>query len=594
MGYIQGADRNQVILLPDTLDDYVGRDNEVRAIDAFIDSLDISLMGFKADPAKEGRPGYDPRDMLKLYMYGYLNHIRSSRRLQKEASRNVELMWLLKKVVPDFRCIADFRKDNAKAIKEVFKAFVKLCNRAGLLSHESVVIDGSKFRAVNADNKSYVSSNAKKVLLDVEEKIGRYMKELDETDTAESRPGALTKEDIAGVLDYLERRKTQLTEALEQMTGSGENHICTTDPESRLMKTRDGIRPSFNVQTAVETENHLIVHYDVTSECTDWHLLGDGIDASKAASGVENLEGIADRGYSNDEEILRCLLNGDTPTTHPNKGEKSRMFRFQKTDTEVTGEMLSSKDKDTLLLCISAGMLPEILQRGDVELEVVKRREQGSSLYLDKETGELVSYAEMKAQGGLEKALVEVRRDPPLQPYFERDIEKDIVICPMGQTLFYAGPGHPNGKKDPSIRRYHRLSACLKCPNKCTLRKRWIVSFKEGETRKEEAFYEKARENRIVRKTSHRFKVITLSEEESSWDEWVILRFYPNQQHLRKRNTVAGHPYGTVKRWHGAGYLLTKGKLKVAAEMGLSFLAYNFRRTVNLLGVNGIMEIIMT
>lgn len=544
MGYIQGADRNQVILLPDTLDDYVGGDNEVRAIDAFINSLDISLMGFKADPAKEGRPGYDPRDMLKLYMYGYLNHIRSSRRLQKEASRNVELMWLLRKVVSDFRCIADFRKDNAKSIREVFRAFVRLCNKAGMLSHESVVIDGSKFRAVNADNKSYVSSNAKKVLLDVEEKISRYMKELDEADAAESRPGALTKEDIVGVLDYLERRKAQLTEALEQMAGSGENHICTTDPESRLMKTRDGIRPSFNVQTAVEAKNHLIVHYDVTSECTDWHLLGDGINASKAALGVENLEGIADRGYSNDEEILQCLLNGDTPTTHPNKGEKSRMFRFQKTDTEVTGEV--------------------------------------------------VSYAEMKAQGGLEKAPVEVRREPPLHPYFERDIEKDIVICPMGQTLFYAGPGHPNGKKDPCIRRYHRLSACLKCPNKCTLHKRRIVSFKEGETRKEEAFYEKARENRIVRKTSRRFKVLTLSEEESSWDEWVILRFYPNQQHLRKRNTVVEHPYGTVKRWHGAGYLLTKGKQKAAAEMGLSFLAYNFRRVVNLLGVNGLMEMILT
>ena len=593
MGYIQGADRNQVILLPDTLDDYVGGDNEVRAIDAFIDSLDLSLMGFKADPAKEGLPGYAPRDMLKLYMYGYLNHIRSSRRLQKEASRNVELMWLLRKIVPDFRCIADFRKDNAKSIREVFRAFVKLCNRAGQLSHESVVIDGSKFRAVNADNKSYVSSNAKKVLLDVEEKISRYMKELDEADAAESRPGALTKEDIASVLDYLERRKTQLTEALEQMAASGENHICTTDPESRLMKTRDGIRPSFNVQTAVESGNHLIVHYDVTSECTDWHLLGDGIDASKAALGVGNLEGIADRGYSNDEEILQCLLNGDTPTTHPNKGEKSRMFRFQKTDTEVTGEMLSAKDRDTLLACISAGVLPEILQWEDVELEVVKRREQGSSLYLDKETGELVSYAEMKAQGGLEKAPVEVRREPPLHPYFERDIENDIVICPMGQTLFYAGPGQPNDRKEPTIRRYHRLSACLKCPNKCTLRKRRIVSFKEGETRKEEDFYEKARENRIVRKTSRQFKVITLSGEESSWDEWVILRFYPNQQHLRKRNTVVEHPYGTVKRWHGAGYLLTKGKLKVAAEMGLSFLAYNFRRVVNLLGVNGIMEMIM-
>lgn len=593
MGYIQGADRNQMILFPDSLDNYVGGENEVRAIDAFIDSLDIATIGIKAEPAKEGRPGYDPRDMLKLYMYGYLNHVRSSRGLQKEASRNVELMWLLKKVVPNFRCIADFRKDNGKAIKEVFKAFVKLCNKAGLLSHKSVAIDGSKFRAVNADNKTYTVGNAQKVLHDVEEKIGEYMKELDEADAAEAKRGALTKEDIMGVLEYLEGRKKQLTEALSQMESRGENQLCTTDPECRLMKTRDGIRPSYNVQTAVETENHLIVDYEVTNECVDWNLLEKGINGAKAALGVENLEGIADRGYSNNSEVLACLLNGDTPTTHPNKGEKCRSFRFEKRDVDVTEEMLSSKDKDTVVKCLSAGMLPEVLQRDDVELEVVKRREQGSSVYLDKETGKMVSYGEMKALGGLEKAPVEVKREPPIQPYFERDIEKDIVTCPMGQTLFYAGPGQPNGKKDPTIRRYHRLSACAKCPNKCTLGKRRIISFKEGETRKNEYFYDKARENRIVRKTNHRFKAIELSKEESSWEEWVILRFYPNQQHLRTRNAVVEHPYGTVKRWHGASYLLTKGTLKATAETGLSFLAYNFRRAVNLLGVNGILEMIL-
>ena len=591
MGYIKGADRDQIILLPDALDDYVGADNEVRAIDAFIDSLDIGTMGFKAEAAKEGRPGYDPHDMLKLYMYGYLNHIRSSRRLQKEAARNVEVMWLLKKIVPDFRCIADFRKDNAKAIKEVFKAFVKLCNTAGLLSHESVVIDGSKFRAVNADNKSYVSSNATKVLLDVEEKINQYMKELDEVDAAEAKPGALTKEDISGVLDYLERRKKQLTEALEQMESEGLNHICTTDTESRLMKTRDGVRPSFNVQTAVESQNHLIVHYDVTSDCVDWNLLEAGISGAKEALGVKNLEGIADRGYGSDEGILNCLLKGDTPTTHPNKGEKCRTFRFQKEDMEITDEMRSSDDPDTLLACVKAGVLPDVLQRDDIEMEICKRRGKGTSLYLDKETEEMISYAEMKARGGLEKEKVDVKRDPPLHPYFERDIEKDIVICPMGQTLFYAGPGQPNGKKDTSIRRYHRLSACLKCKNKCTLGKERIISFKNGETRKDENFYDKAMKNEIVRKTNHRFKVITLSEEESVWDEWVILRFYPNQQHLRTRNTVVEHPYGTVKRWHGASYLLTMGKQKAAAETGLSFLAYNFRRVINLLGVHKTMEL---
>ena len=216
MGYIQGADRNQVVLLPETLDDYVGMENEVRVIDAFIDGLDIKTMGFKAEAAREGRPGYDPRDILKLYMYGYSNHIRSSRRLQKEAARNVEVMWLLKKIVPDFRCIADFRKDNAKAIKEVFRAFVKLCNGAGLLSHESVVIDGSKFRAVNADNKSYISANVSKVLKDIDAKIDQYMDEMDARDKEEAKPGELGKEDLSKVLDYLERRKVQLTDALKK------------------------------------------------------------------------------------------------------------------------------------------------------------------------------------------------------------------------------------------------------------------------------------------------------------------------------------------------------------------------------------------
>ena len=163
----------------------------------------------------------------------------------------------------------------------------------------------------------------------------------------------------------------------------------------------------------------------------------------------------------------------------------------------------------------------------------------------------------------------------------------------MGQTLFYAGPGSPNGKRDDSIRRYHRLSACQKCPNKCTMGRRRIISFREGETRKEEPFYDRAKQGKIYRRTNHQFKPLQLSEEESRWSEWVILRYYPNQQHLRKRNTIVEHPYGTVKRWHGAGYLLTKGKVKAAAEMGLSFLAYNFRRVINIFGFTNAMEMVM-
>ena len=174
MPYIKGADRGQVTLMPDCLDDYVSNENPVRVIDAFINSLDIEKLGIKAESAVEGRPGYDPRDMLKLYIYGCVNKVRSSRRLQREAGRNVEVMWLLRKIVPDFRCIADFRKDNAGGIKHVFREFVKLCDKAGLLSHETVVIDGSKFRAVNADQKAYVRQNVQVMMQQADERIEKY------------------------------------------------------------------------------------------------------------------------------------------------------------------------------------------------------------------------------------------------------------------------------------------------------------------------------------------------------------------------------------------------------------------------------------
>lgn len=593
MGYIQGMNRNQIICLPSTLDDYVDEKNEVRVIDAFIDSLAIGEMGFKAEPAKEGRPGYDPRDMLKLYVYGYLNYIRSSRRLQKEASRNVEVMWLLKTVVPDFRCIADFRKDNAKAIKEVFIAFVKLCNRAGLLSHESVVVDGSKFRAVNANNKSYLSSSVPRMIREIDERVERYMRALDECDKEEAKPGALSKEDIVGVLDYLNRRRRQLTDALDQIESSDENQVCMTDPECRVMKSGDGIRPCYNVQTAVETENHIIVHYDVTEECVDWDLLEAGIAGAKNALEVENIEGIADRGYVNTEVIWKCLLNGDTPTTYPNKGERCRVFRFRKSESDITEEMLASKDPEILMRCVSAGILPRVLQREDLEMTVHRRRASGSSLYMDKKTGEIVSHAEMKVRGGLDREKVFVEWQPPLQDYFERDLESDTVTCPIGQTLLYDGSEKRGHKKDPSDRRYRRLSACCKkCNNRCTLAQTRTITFKAGEVRKQETFYQRAACGLITRRTNLSFRPIKTPPVEGPWEEVVILRFYPNLQHLRKRNTIVEHPYRTVKMWHGANYLLTRGKVKVAAETGLSFLAYNLRRAVNLLGTDRLMQII--
>lgn len=586
MSFIKGADRKQITLVPDCLDDFVSTENSVRVIDAFVDSLNTAALGFKSEPAAEGRPGYDPRDMLKLYIYGYLNKIRSSRRLQTEAGRNVELMWLLGKIVPDFRCIADFRKDNAVAIKKVFREFVALCNKAGLLSHETVVIDGSKFRAVNADNNCYVKANVEKLIAQADERIAKYIEELDVADSADRRAEELSADDIQNVLEYLEKRKAQLESALAELDESGLNHVCTIDPESRLMKTRDGCKPSFNVQTAVEPNNHIITHFDVTSECTDWGLLEAGISGAKEAVGAQTLEGVADKGYCSDEIILKCLLNGDTPTIYPNKNQNCRIFKFDKTDIEITPKMLASKDHEILKKCVASGVLPEVLRRDDVTLEIVTVTPPTAGQFLNKETGEIVLFEEMKAAGGCDRDKVEAHCAPPLFPYFERDIKADTVTCPMGQTLFYAGPGQPNGKRDAGIRRYHRLSVCQKCPNKCTRAKRRIISFKSGETQIYEHFYDDCMAGRLTQKANNTFVRL---KTESLKKQVAVLRYYPNQHRLRSRNQIVEHPYGTVKRWSDGYYLLTKGRVKAAAEMALSFLAYNMKRAVNVLGTEQLL-----
>jgi transposase len=589
MAYIKGIGRDQITILPDCLEDYVSADNPVRVVDAFVEQLDIGALGFKAQSCVEGRPGYDPRDMLKLYIYGSNNKIRSSRRLQREAGRNLELMWLLGKIVPDFRCIADFRKDNAKAIKAVFREFVKLCDKAGLLSHETVVIDGSKFRAVNSDNNCYVKQNVEKLIAQADEKISAYMAELDAADNAERRAEELTSEDIREVLEYLAKRKNQLETALAEIEASGENQVCTTDPECRLMKTRDGCKPSFNVQTAVEPDNHIIVNFEVTSECVDWHLLEAGITGAKEALGVETLEGVADKGYCEDGEVLKCLLNGDTPTIYPNKGHNCRTIRFEKTDDEITPEMLASKDHETLKKCIAAGVLPDVLKRGDVTLEISVKK---SRPFINTETGEIMSQNQMEKLLRASRQAVEARPDEPFSPYFTRDLETDQVTCPMGQILFKCGNGaHWNNPEYAHHPRYHRPSVCAKCTNKCTTARYRNVTFRPGEVSKRTSFYDDCRAGKAQFKSispEARDKFIPMDAPDQCT---VILKFYPNQRKLRIRNQVVEHPFGTVKRWNDGYYLLVKGKVKAAADLAFSFLGYNIKRVLNILGTQQLLAL---
>jgi transposase len=317
-GFIEEADRGQFSLLPGSLDDWVDKDNPVRVIDAFVDGLDLKKLGFDTvEPLDIGRPGYHPSVHLKLYIYGYLYRVQSSRRLERECHRNLEVMWLLGRLAPDHKTIADFRKDNGAAIKKVCGKFVELCRSLGLLSKGSVAIDGSKFKAVNNRDKNFTEAKVEKRRTQLEESVARYLAQLDTADRQEpSETIDLKKTHLKEKLEKLKSEMQKLEAIEQQVLASPDKQISLTDPDSRSMATsgRGSGVVGYNVQIAVDTEHHLIVHHEVTNVGTDRAQLASAATAAKEALGVDKLEAVADRGYFNGEEIKACDDAGITVT----------------------------------------------------------------------------------------------------------------------------------------------------------------------------------------------------------------------------------------------------------------------------------------
>jgi transposase/predicted ester cyclase len=314
MKYINGQDRGQITLLPDCIEDLIGSDNPVRVIDAFVDSLDMKELGFlRPEPSHTGRPGYDPKDLVKLYVYGYFNRIRSSRKLQLECSRNIELFYLLRRLAPDFHTIADFRKANAKAIKNVFRAFVKLCLKLDLFEKELLAIDGSKFRAVNSKMNSFNENILNKKLSRIDENISKYLSQLDVEDRNDVDLPTHTPDNIRAAIKDLTERKEKYISYLEELHATGETQKLTTDPDARVMQSKEGYHCSYNVQTAVDNGSHLIASYEVTNNCTDQGLLMDVATNTKEILGMKSIEIVADKGYESRDDILDCVMNGIVP-----------------------------------------------------------------------------------------------------------------------------------------------------------------------------------------------------------------------------------------------------------------------------------------
>jgi len=336
MGYIEGVGRQQMVMFPESLDEYVAGNNPVRFVDAFVEGLDMQALKFeRAIPKETGRPPYDPRVLLKLYIYGYLNRIRSSRRLEAEANRNVEVMWLLGKMTPDFKTIADFRRDNGEPIRGVYREFTEWCRKVDLYGGELVAIDGIKFQAVNSRERNFTKGKLKALTKYVEEKIERYLEELDENDAQETDNEKPTKEELQEKIEWMKQRKGRYDELQQQMEEEGKSQISLVDEDARSMKLGKG-RGSvvgYNVQISVDAKHKLIVDHEVTNECNDMKQLSPMANRAREVLEVESLEVVADAGYYNGQEIKECTDNGITPyIPGTNSSSNRRAGRYTKKD----------------------------------------------------------------------------------------------------------------------------------------------------------------------------------------------------------------------------------------------------------------------
>jgi transposase len=311
--FIEGENRSQSTLFPECVDDYITEENPVRVVDVFVDGLDLRKLGFEGiEPAETGRPSYHPATLLKIYIYGYLNRIQSSRRLEREAQRNVELMWLTGRLAPDFKTLADFRRDNGPAIRAVCREFVVLCRKLNLFTEAMVAIDGSKFKAVNNRDKNFTRAKMKRRMEQIEESLDRYFGLLDSADRQEDDIAELKKTHLNEKIAILKAEMQRLQQLEVKMLEQPDQQISLTDPDARSMATsgRGTGMVGYNVQTAVETKHHLIVAHEVTNVGHDRHQLTNMAQQAQTAMEAQDLTVVADRGYFSGEEVLACAEAG--------------------------------------------------------------------------------------------------------------------------------------------------------------------------------------------------------------------------------------------------------------------------------------------
>ena len=563
MHYVRAFDRDQFMMT--TWDSMVDRESTARLIDAFVESLDLSDYGVK-EMASEGRPPYDPKGLLKLYVYGSDNGIKSSRKLAKSCKVNVEVRWMLGGVEPDFRTIADFRKDNIDSLKKIFNEFNK--RLAAAVAWGFTSIDGSKFAACNSKNNNFTKNKLDDRIRWLNGHIEEYLRILDEADRQEDDPERLTRELIEEKLQETRERLKKYEGYQRIMEESGQSQMSLTDADAKLMKSKNGFVVAYNPQTVVDSETHLIRDFQMTNQVTDHGLLDSTLEGVREES-EGTIEAVADKGYESGEDMVKCLEDGIIPHVITDEGKDG--YELEIPYEEADDINAGSADTEDLKKALHAGVIPEAYEDVITDIEVKEVRRKVSD---EAETKEPARSIYGKAEEMMERAK---------EGYFVMDPERNLVYCPNGEIL-----RQKCIKKNGSIR-YANKKACRHCPdrNKCYKgRNEWKeIDFPKDCLEKPCRDWLEAEgrnpDTEGVNKGKYHFEVKK------------VVRFFlkPDRKKTAERMCLSEHPFGTIKRAMGFSYFLLRGLRKVTGEFALMCLGYNIKRAKNMLGFGKMMEL---
>ena len=570
-----GIDRFQLSLIPTYLDDLIDKNADVRVIDAFVDSLDLVELGFKnSSPSNKGQKVYNPADLLKLYLFGYKSGVRSSRKLMYQAKNNIEFIWLLHGLKPDFRTISDFRKNNKDVLKSILVQFNLDCNELNLISSIQSQ-DGTKVKAVNSKDNNFTASKLDDRRKHATEHVNQYLDLMDLNDELESKLQYMSESqkvkfmidnldslissdnfDKSKCLDDLDKIKSKLDflDSIEdKMIKDGSTQVSLNDKDSRLMPNNGKFEVSYNNQVLVDTKSHIVTNFKLGNNPADLGSIHDISKETKDIFNMDTLTNITDKGYNSNDDMVNCLKDGIIPDVTPLKGKDTFTLETDYVKHNITDDMINSSNPDDIKACLESVIIPNIYKDNITSIEIK----------------DVNVYEDVDEDTDLDLSDNEMRDLAMKDNCFVRNKKLNKVYCPMGEIL------RQKSTNSKGIRYCNKL-ACKNCKNPCCNSSYKTVDFSLNQT------ISYTRNSNTSNKKKSKKKKKTIKK--------IIFNFKPKQDNLKIRMQTSEHCHAQLKFWDNSRYLLLKGIDKGTAELSLYYCAYNIRRVINIIGPNELIK----